>query len=62
MSNQSAYAANWCVFKRIGSGYQMCIARLYTRSEAEKYYLILKSLMPASELTLAFSDKDVLQP
>lgn len=51
--------ANWCVFKRIGSGYQMCIARLNTRSEAEKYYATLKRLMPTSELTLAYSEKDL---
>lgn len=58
MSNQYA-DANWCVFKQIASGYQLCIARLRTRSEAEKHYASLKSLMPDSKLTLAYSEKDV---
>lgn len=58
--NQCA-EANWCIFRRIGSGYQLCIARLRTRSEAERYYASLKRLMPEAHLTLAYSVKDLLK-
>lgn len=51
--------ANWCVFRRIGSGYQLCIVRVRTRSEAERYYVTLKRLMPNAELTLAYSNEDL---
>lgn len=57
--NQLVEEANWCIFKRISSGYQMCIARLRTRAECEKVFETLTKLMPNAQLEMCFSDEDL---
>ncbi|NJN13167.1 MAG: hypothetical protein HC836_19595 [Richelia sp. RM2_1_2] len=58
-TNYQLAISPWCIFKRISSGYQMCIARLRTRAEAEKYLECLKQLMPNAHLEIVFSTEDL---
>ncbi|MGB6298824.1 MAG: hypothetical protein WBF90_21945 [Rivularia sp. (in: cyanobacteria)] len=58
--NYQLAEANWCIFKRLSSGgYQMCIARLHTRTECEKYLELLEQLMPEARLEMCFSTEDL---
>ncbi|NJN13238.1 MAG: hypothetical protein HC836_18035 [Richelia sp. RM2_1_2] len=59
MTDYQLAISPWCIFKTISSGYQMCIARLRTRQEAENYLECLQRLMPNARLEIAFTTEDL---
>ena len=59
MQNQQQISvAPWCIYRQISSGYQICIARLKTRGEAESHLKLFKSHLPEAVLTLAFTTEE----
>lgn len=58
MKNQLAQMPCWCIFRRISSGYHICIAKHNSRAESERAFALLKTLMPEASLQMAFSTED----